>query len=260
MKKILITGGLGYIGTEIIKLLNFKKNSICILDKKKPTSKQKIIFKKKGIKFIRSDISKITSIPNKIVDYDFIIHLAGITKVPKLKQEASKKIDKEIIKVGIIGTKNLIKKTQKHQRIIFPSTHLVFEKTKRNIEFNEKSKPMPNLAYSISKFKGEEIIKKSSLDYFILRLGSVYGYTENEKRMFNMPNLFPKLVKKNANLRLFSRGVQLKSIVSVHDVARFIIFCLTYKRVNQIFNVVSQNLTTFTIANMCKKFNKKTNR
>ena len=40
---------------------------------------------------------------------------------------------------------------------------------------------MPNLAYSISKFKGEEIIKKSSLDYFILRLGSVYGYTENEK-------------------------------------------------------------------------------
>ena len=73
-----------------------------------------------------------------------------------------------------------------------------------------------------------------------------------------MPNLFPKLVKKNANLRLFSRGVQLKSIVSVHDVARFIIFCLTYKRVNQIFNVVSQNLTTFTIANMCKKFNKKT--
>ena len=94
MKKILITGGLGYIGTEIIKLFNFKKNSICILDKKKPTSKQKIIFKKKGIKFIRSDISKITSIPNKIVDYDFIIHLAGITKVPKLKQEASKKIDK----------------------------------------------------------------------------------------------------------------------------------------------------------------------
>ena len=65
MKKILITGGLGYIGTEIIKLFNFKKNSICILDKKKPTSKQKIIFKKKGIKFIRSDISKITSIQIK---------------------------------------------------------------------------------------------------------------------------------------------------------------------------------------------------
>ena len=55
---------------------------------------------------------------------------------------------------------------------------------------------MPNLAYSISKFKGEEIIKKSSLDYFILRLGSVYGYTENEKRMFNMPNLFQKKLKK----------------------------------------------------------------
>ena len=51
-------------------------------------------------------------------------------------------------------------KDSKTSRIIFPSTHLVFEKTKRNIEFNEKSKPMPNLAYSISKFKGEEIIKK----------------------------------------------------------------------------------------------------
>ena len=37
-----------------------------------------------------------------------------------------------------------------------------------------------------------------------------------------------------------------------------LLFCLTYKRVNQIFNVVSQNLTTFTIANILKKFNKKT--
>lgn len=258
MKKILITGGLGYIGTEIIKIYDLNKYSICVLDKRKPTLKQRKILKKKRIKFIKSDISKITNIPNKIVDFDFIIHLAGITKVPKIKKEASQKIDKEILKVGITGTSNLIKKIKKNQKIIFPSTHLVFEKTKKNIEFDEKSKPMPNLAYSLSKFKGEQIIKKSSLDYFILRLGSVYGYSENEKRMFNMPNLFPKLVKKNKNLRLFSKGVQLKSIVSVHDVARFIIFCLNYKINNQIFNVVSQNLRTSTIARMCRKFNKKT--
>ena len=60
---------------------------------------------------------------------------------------------------------------------------------------------MPNLAYSISKFKGEEIIKKF-IRLFILRLGSVYGYTENEKRMFNMPIYFQNWLKK-CNLRLF---------------------------------------------------------
>tara|TARA_B100001093_G_C26840437_1_gene1020311 strand:+ start:160 stop:1062 length:903 start_codon:yes stop_codon:yes gene_type:complete len=257
MRKILITGGLGYIGTEIIKIYNSRKDIICVLDKKKPSLKQKRILKKKGIKFIRADISKINSIPKKVIDYDIIIHLAAITKVPKLKKEASKKIDNEILKVGIIGTKNLIKKIKKHQIIIFPSTHLVFEKTKKNIEFNERSKPMPNLAYSTSKLQGEKIIKKSSLNYFILRLGSVYGYIEDEKRMFNMPNLFPKLVKKNQNLKLFSNGIQLKSIVSVNDVARCMLFCCGYNRVNQIFNVVSENLTTFKIANMCKRFNKK---
>ena len=49
MKKILITGGLGYIGTEIIKLLNFK-NIICILDKKTYIKTKQ--FLKKGVKFI----------------------------------------------------------------------------------------------------------------------------------------------------------------------------------------------------------------
>ena len=254
MNNILITGGLGYIGSEIIKISNFKKNKITILDKKKPTQDQKKIFKSKRIKFIRYDLCKLNTLPKYISKFDTIIHLAAVTKVPKLKQEASKKIDKKIMEVGIKGTLNLILKMNKFSHLIFPSTHLVFEKTKKKQKFNEKSSPMPFLAYSKSKFKGEKIIKQKLENFTILRLGSVYGYTKNEHRMFNMPNLFPKLAKKKLPLKLFSNGSQLKSIISHYDVARFMLFSINLKKKNQIYNVVSQNLTVLKIAMICKDF------
>ena len=67
------------------------------------------------------------------------------------------------------------------------------------------------------------ILKKNNINFTILRLGSVYGFAE-KKRMFNLPNLFVLRSKNNQNLSLHSGGVQIKSIVSVKDVARAMLF------------------------------------
>ena len=121
---------------------------------------------------------------------------------------------------------------------------------------NEKSKPLPNLAYARSKLRCEELLSENFMNFRVLRLGSVYGAAENEKRMFNLPNLFPLRAKKNLDLKLFSRGVQIKSIVSVEDVARAMIFVKKNSFRGQIFNLVSEHLTVKKIGQLCKKFNK----
>ena len=97
----------------------------------------------------------------------------------------------------------------------------------------------------------------SGLKYNILRLGSVYGYSKDEKRMFNLPNLFPLRAKKNFNLKLFSKGMQIKSIISVKDVANSMIYLTKKKHKNEIYHLVSQHLTVKQIGQICKKLNNK---
>ena len=253
--KIIITGGAGFIGSELIKLFKNKKDLI-VVDKKK---NKKIIsnLKKLKIKFIYGNLTNKHICKKVFKNAKIIYHLAGITKVPSTDVNLDKKKEKKIYKDTMLLMRNLLKFCNKNSNIIFPSTHLIFEDCKINNKiFYENSKPMPNLAYSTSKLHCEELLSKSQNKYVILRLGSVYGETQKE-RMFNMPNLFPLRVKSGKNLKLFSKGIQIKGLVSVKDVARAMIFFSKKIKKKEIFNLVSEHFTVKEIAKMCRKYNKK---
>lgn len=254
--KILITGGAGFIGNELIELIEDKKN-IIVVDKKK---NKKIIskFKKLKIRYIQGNLTNKKLSKKIYKNVKLIYHLAGIVKVPNTDLNLNKKKEKKIYNEAIDIMKNLIHFSEKKVRVIFPSSHLVFENCKKNkSRFNEKSIPMPNLAYSRSKLDCEKLLKKNKIDYIILRLGSVYGDTSDKKRMFNLPNLFALRAKIGLDLKLFSSGIQIKSIVSVKDVSRAMFFFKNKKYSRQIYNLVSQHYTVKKIGQICKKYNKK---
>lgn len=256
--KILITGGAGFIGNELINLIKDKKN-IIVVDKKK---NKKIIskFKKLKIKYIQGDLINKNFSRKIYKNVQLIYHLAGIVKVPNTDVNLNKKKEKKIYNEAIDIMKNLIYFSDKKVRVIFPSTHLVFENCKKNkSRFNENSTPMPNLAYSTSKLECEKLLKQNNIEYIVLRLGSVYGYTSDKKRMFNLPNLFALRAKDGLDLKLFSGGIQVKSIVSVKDVSRAMYFFKNKKYSQQIYNLVSQHHTVKKIGQICKKYNNKIN-
>ena len=130
--------------------------------------------------------------------------------------------DKKIKLVGEKGTNNILEAISNECKIIFPSTHVVYEgidKVKNDIKENEETKPV--LSYSSSKAVNEKQLKKSGKNYVILRLGSVYGYsTDYNARIDIMPNLFSKIASQNGTLKLFAGGKQIKSLVPLMDVAR----------------------------------------
>ena len=130
------------------------------------------------MEFVQGDILDKNLMNFHLNDADIVHHLAGITNVPRTKSESLEEHDKKIKEVGEIGTQNILDAIDDKCKIIFPSTHVVYEgieEVKKNIEEDEKT--IPVLSYSSSKAINEEQLKKSGKNYIILRLGSVYGYS-----------------------------------------------------------------------------------
>jgi len=260
MKKIVITGALGYIGTELCKLYSgFSwKYEVVAIDNRFISERVNEL-KRRKIRFIQADILDLDSIKQHIEEAHIVHHLAGITNVAYVKKEADKEKDSLVQKVAIEGTANVLESMNTKATIVFPSTHVVFEGLKEPKEnLNEKEKTNTFLAYSTSKVENEHQIINSGKNYAIFRLGSVYGFSTDTMRMNIMPNLFSKIASQNGNIKLFGGGVQLKSLVPLIDVAR----CFKFVEENEkfekgIYNLTKENVTVKDVADICKKINPK---
>ena len=254
MTKIVITGGLGYIGTELSRLYRETSDQEILVIDNNFFSKRVENLKKTGIKYFNIDILDKEKLGSLIYDADIIYHLAGITDVPRTEGTSSEEQNKLIHKVGVEGTKNILELANKKAKIIFPSTHVVFEGLSDIKEdLNEEDSVSSKLMYSNVKVENELDIKKSNLNYVILRLGSVHGLSNDATRLNIMPNLFSKLASQNLGITLHGKGVQLKSLVSVFDVARCMKFCAENKNINkQLFHCTSENYSVKEVADVCK--------
>jgi nucleoside-diphosphate-sugar epimerase len=259
-KKIIITGGLGYIGTEICKLYSGVSwhHKIVVIDNRFISERVNQI-RNWNMEFVQGDILDKKIVEKYCHDADVVHHLAGITQVPRTKSEASESQDKKIIEVAEEGTQNILDAISNNCKIIFPSTHVVYEginEVKTDIKENEKTKPV--LSYSSSKSINESQLKKSGKNYIILRLGSVYGYSTDSMRIDIMPNLFSKIASQDGTLKLFAGGRQIKSLVPLIDVARCFKFMEEKNEINsEIFNLTKDTLTVKEVAEVCKKHNSK---
>jgi nucleoside-diphosphate-sugar epimerase len=260
VKKIIITGGLGYIGTELCKIYSGVSwhHHVIVVDNRFISERVNQI-RNWNMEFVHGDILNKELVEKHFKDADIVHHLAGITDVPRTQSESTTEVDEKIKLVGETGTQNILDVINQNCKIIFPSTHVVYEgieKVKNDIKENEITKPV--LSYSSSKAINEEQIKKSGKNYIILRLGSVYGYSNDATRIDIMPNLFSKITSQDGTLRLFAGGKQIKSLVPLMDVAR----CFKYMEEkenlsSEIFNLTKDTLTVKEVAEICKKHNPK---
>ena len=259
-KKIIITGGLGYIGTEICKIYSGVSwnNNIIVIDNRFISERVNQL-RNWGIDFVHGDILNKDIVNKYFKDANVVHHLAGITDVPRVKSESSVENDARIKLVAEEGTQNIIQTINDNCKIIFPSTHVVYEgieKVKKDIMEDESVKPL--LSYASSKAINEKQLKNSGKKYIILRLGSVYGYSTDTARIDIMPNLFSKIASQDGILKLFAGGRQIKSLVPLIDVAR----CFKYMEEredihSETFNLTKDTITVKEVAKICEKYNPK---
>ena len=118
-KKIVITGGLGYIGTELCKIYSGYSwnDKITVIDNRFISERINQL-RKWNINFIHGDILDKDLVKEHCHDADIIHHLAGITDVPRVKSESNDDQEKKIKEVAEEGTQNILDAISKKCKII----------------------------------------------------------------------------------------------------------------------------------------------
>ena len=121
-KKIIITGGLGYIGTELCKLYSGLSwhHEILVIDNRFISERVNQL-RNWNMNFLQGDILDKEMVNKNFKDADVVHHLAGITNVPRTQSESVKSQDEKILSVAKDGTKNILDAMNDNCKIIFPS-------------------------------------------------------------------------------------------------------------------------------------------
>ncbi len=239
-KKIIITGGFGFIGTKLIEKIK-NQYSIYIIDNN---------FKKKvhqDIKKIKCDLTNFQSLKkNKIPSADVIIHLAGQSSGPK-----SYNIPETDLKLNLMSTINVINfaKMNKIKKIIFSSTFTVYGNNKKE-KLAETENCNPQSFYAISKYSSEryliKLCEKFQIKWNILRFFNVYGPGQDLSRTDQgIVSIFLDLIRNKNNIDVNGSLKRFRDLIYIDDVIKALILTLKDKKnFNQIYNVGTGKKTT----------------
>lgn len=242
--KILVTGGCGFIGSEVVKQLLAKGHHVIVADNlSKPESAVK-----QGYEFIKVDLADKAATEKAFQNVDICIHLAakigGIGYFHKYPATILSDNNKMYSSVFEAAVKNKIK------RMVYVSSSMVFESTKHfpSKEEDIKNIPPPISAYGFSKLVGEwycySFWEQYKLPYSICRPFNAYGINEFPGEEIGYAHVIPDLVKKVLSgkypLELLGDGEQTRCFTHVSDVANGIItVALSPKAENEDFNVAN---------------------
>lgn len=204
MKRILITGGAGFIGSNLAEKMLSQGWVVYLLDIKSELTKIRSFRDK--VKYIHEDIrSRKLSDLLKNLEPDGIIHLAALSRVVWCEEKPD-----ECFSVNVNGTNNLlqsISELRKKPWVIFSSSREVYGNSK-TLPVKETFPLSPVSTYAVAKCAGENIIKryssKSGIKSIILRLSNVYG---NER---DIPDrVIPKFILnalRGEKITIYGRG------------------------------------------------------
>lgn len=216
---ILITGGAGFLGSNLAKYLSQKGHSVIILDNfSRPGSKQNADWlQKKGVGIIQEDIRK--KIPFNAEMYDLVFHLAGQVTVTESVTSPYEDFENNIL--GTLNILECIRKSKYKPKIIFSSTNKVYGYIADAKPIDE-SKPLDLLSpYGCSKGSADQYVldyaRTYGLQTVVLRQSCIYG-----ERQFGMLgqgwiSWFALRILKDEPITIFGKGNQIRDILYVND-------------------------------------------
>jgi UDP-glucose 4-epimerase len=195
MKKVLVTGGGGYIGSHMVNLLLLQNYEVEIIDNFSTGIRNRIPLQAKVYDRSIED-SKFLAELLSTGNFDAVIHFAGLKSV-----EESFRQENEYLKINFSATARLVDLITKYRvpRMIFSSSAAVYGSTIAFSKFCETDLCLPVNPYGESKYLSEKYIhehsKNSDTEFFILRYFNVVGALKIELADFSGMNLFPLIIK-----------------------------------------------------------------
>jgi len=255
LKKVLVVGGAGYLGSVLVRRLLEKGYKVRILDIFMfGEDSVKELLTNKDFEIVKGDIRDIGVISSALKGVDAVINLAAVVGDPACKIEPESTIE-----TNYLATKTLAEACKYHQinRFVFASTASVYGIKEGLV--NEASTPNPVSLYARSKLKSEEGILSLADENFspcILRMATLYGLS-HRMRFDLVVNVLTMKAVTEKKITIFG-GKQWRPLLHVADAAESFLRCIEApieKIKGQIFNVGSneQNHQIYELGNFIKE-------
>ena len=264
MKKIIVTGGSGFIGSNLVNYLINKKYFVINIDKLTYSSNKynRNLLSKKNYKFFKIDINNKKKIKNIIKKYkpDCIFNLAAETHVDRSIDSPNQFIHSNIL--GVFNILEAIKdnnKKNKKIKLIHISTDEVYGNVKKN-KSNEKFPYNPSSPYSASKASADHLIKSYVKTY---NLPAIISNCCNNYGPFQFPEkLIPKIISNvlsDKPLPIYAKGLNSREWIFVEDHCEALFKIYKKGKIGESYNVGSNhNLKNINIVKVILKiFEKK---
>jgi len=250
---VLITGGAGYIGAELVHALarDSSINKITVYDNLS-RGNYNLFFGaplKGNIHFVHGDILDSRKIRQVLKDIDVVYHLAAKVSTPFANIDAH-----FFEQVNHWGTAELVYALEQSEvkKLIFLSSAAVYGAGHDVVD--ESTMPNPNSHYAISKLRAEEQIKRlfdKSINTIILRCGNVYGYSKS-LRFDAVINKFVFDANFTGRISINGNGRQFRSFIHVDKVTTILSQLLKVPVPSDIYNLSDKNLEILDIIDVLK--------
>lgn len=244
-KNVLITGGLGFIGSNLAhKLLELDSN-ITIIDNLNPLyggNLFNILGKEKEIEIVINDMRDANVIRPLIEKSDIIFHLAA-----QVSYIDSLNIPFEDLDLNARATLNILETCRKYNpltKIIFSSSRMVYGKVEKPV-VTENCDTNPLSLYGIHKLTSEKYLlmyyKDFGIPCSILRLTNPYGPRQQIKHSkYSLVGWFIRQAMENKVIKIYGDGLQLRDYIYVDDIVDAMIKCAeNEKAIGEIINIGS---------------------
>jgi UDP-glucose 4-epimerase len=232
--KYVVTGGAGFIGNNIVKLLIKKGHDVDIIDNLHTGKKENLNEIMDKVNFFKIDIRDKNSLEEIIKNSNGIFHEAALTAVPESFEKPQEYHD-----VNVIGTKNIFEIAKKENiRVVYASSSSIYGNVK-NIPIIEKADRKPINPYGQTKLEDEflaEEFSKNNLSVIGLRYFNVYGIGQTGSYA-GVITKFLENIKNQKSFTINGNGNQIRDFIHVNDIAKANLAAMESKIENGFFNI-----------------------
>ena len=245
--KYIVTGGAGFIGSNIVKKLVARGDNVTVIDNLNTGKEENLISVKDKIVFFNDNILNLDLLEKQTQNIDGIFHQAALASV----QDSFSKPE-EYQSVNVNGTENILKLAKKNNfKVVYASSSSVYGNPEK-IPIKESDSKNPINPYAVTKLEKEKLAKKYSemgVKVIGLRYFNVFGKGQS-KEYAGVLKLFLEKIRDKLPLKINGDGSQFRDFVYVEDVADANIMSMDSNVNHEFFNVGTN--TSITILDLAK--------
>jgi nucleoside-diphosphate-sugar epimerase len=243
--KALVTGGAGFIGSNIVRALLEEKHEVTVLDDLSSGYKRNIqdCIDTKGVKFVKASILDKNAVSDACAGQDVVFHLAA--SVGRQRSIDNPISDSSINLLGTINVLEGIKNAGSEgggAGIVYSSSAAMFGELIMPL-IDEGHPQNADSPYGVSKLAAEKMILAYSDIYNIkavcLRYFNIYGKGQRYDAYGNVIPIFAQRIYDGEPITIYGDGSQTRDFANVHDVARANLLAAGYQGTHKVFNIGS---------------------